>query len=191
MKNLVFSMLFILGSVITAEAASPPKVVMVIAHKNFRDEELFVTKQTLEKKGVQVVVASSALTLAKGMLGGSYKPDILIKDINIDDYDALVFVGGMGATEYWNNEIAHNLARAALEKNKIVAAICIAPVTLAKAGLLKGKKATVWSSEANQLKSLGAIYTGKSVERDGLIITANGPQAAEEFGKAILAALGL
>ena len=50
MKNLVFSMLFILGSVIMAEAVSPPKVVMVIAHKNFRDEELFVTKQTLEKK---------------------------------------------------------------------------------------------------------------------------------------------
>jgi len=97
----------------------------------------------------------------------------------------------MGATEYWNNEIAHNLARAALEKNKIVAAICIAPVTLAKAGLLKGKKATVWSSEANQLKSLGAIYTGKPVERDGLIVTANGPQAAEEFGETILAALGL
>ena len=191
MKGLVFLMLFILGSVTMAKAVSPPKVVMVIAHKNFRDEELFVTKQTLEKKGVQVVVASSALTLAKGMLGGSYKPDILIKDVNIDDYDALVFVGGMGATEYWNNEIAHNLAKAALEKNKIVAAICIAPVTLAKAGLLKGKKATVWSSEASQLKSLGAIYTGKPVERDGLIITANGPQAAEEFGKAILAALGL
>jgi len=175
MKGLVFLMLFILGGVTMAKAVSPPKVVMVIAHKNFRDEELFVTKQTLERKGVQVVVASSALTPAKGMLGRSYKPDILIKDINMDDYDALVFVGGMGATEYWDNEIAHNLARAALEKNKV----------------LKGKKATVWSSEANQLKSLGAIYTGKSVERDGLIITANGPQAAEEFGKAILAALGL
>ncbi|MCD6213570.1 MAG: DJ-1/PfpI family protein, partial [Candidatus Desulfofervidus sp.] len=53
------------------------------------------------------------------------------------------------------------------------------------------KKATVWSSEASQLKSLGAIYTGKPVERDGLIITANGPQAAKKFGETILATLGL
>jgi len=53
MKGLVFLMLFILGGVTMAKAVSPPKVVMVIAHKNFRDEELFVTKQTLERKGVR------------------------------------------------------------------------------------------------------------------------------------------
>jgi protease I len=189
MKNVMFLVLFVFVFEAMSNAASV-KVAIVIAHQNFR-EELFVTKQTLEKREVEVVVASSALTPAKGMFGGSYRPDVLLKDVDINDYEALIFVGGMGATEYWDNKTAHNLVKSALEKNKIIAAICIAPITLARAGILKGKKATVWPSEAHQLKVEGAIYTDNAVERDGLIITANGPQAAKEFGKTILTALGL
>ena len=34
-----------------------------------------------------------------------------------------------------------------------------------------------------------AIYTGAKVERDGNLITASGPEAAEDFGKAVLQAL--
>jgi len=187
MKKCILVCLLLLLSVIGY--ANATNVVMIIAHHNFRDEELFVTKEILEKHGVKVTVASSALTPAKGMLGGVYKPDLLFQNIKIDDYDAIIFVGGMGATEYWDNEIAHRLAQEAFKKGKVVAAICIAPVTLAKAGLLKGKKATVWSSEAGQLESAGAIYTGKPVEKDGLIITANGPWSAQAFAESILAAL--
>lgn len=166
------------------------KVVMVIAHDNFRDEELFKTKDVLESKGIKVTVASSALGLARGMLGGTIKPDILINKIDVDGYDAIVFVGGIGASEYWNSPIAHEVIKEAIEKQKVVAAICIAPVTLAKAGILKGKRVTSWPSEANKLRTEGAIYTGRDVEVDGLIVTAAGPSAAREFGGAILKALG-
>ena len=65
-------------------------------------------------------------------------------------------------------------------------AICIAPTILAAAGVLAGKKATVWDSEGEQitfLKQCGAEYSGESVTRDGLIVTGNGPKAAEEFGR--------
>jgi protease I len=33
---------------------------------------------------------------------------------------------------------------------------------------------------------MGADYTGESVTQDGRIITANGPEAAREFGKTIV-----
>ena len=69
---------------------------------------------------------------------------------------------------------------------KIIAAICIAPVTLANAGILNGKKATVFPSGKNDLIRNGAKYTGDSVTVDGNIITANGPMAAEAFGKKIV-----
>ncbi len=189
MKQLVLTLLFCLWGV-TILGAADLKVVMVIAHNGFRDEELFVTKRILESHGIKVEVASSSLATARGMLGGVYKPDLLLKDVNIDHYASIIFVGGVGATEYWNNPIAHKLIKEAVAKHKVVAAICIAPVTLAKAGVLKGKKATVWPSEAGQLEAAGAIYTGRPVERDGLIITANGPQAAPTFAETILRALG-
>ena len=39
------------------------------------------------------------------------------------------------------------------------------------------------------LISKGANYTGEQVTRDGNIITGNGPEAAKNFGKALVDAL--
>jgi protease I len=166
------------------------KVVMVIANKNFRDEELFEPKNVIEKAGGKVVVASSSLETAKGMLGKTFKPQLLLKDVKADDFDAVVFVGGGGAREYWKDATAHSLAKAAADEGKLVCAICIAPVTLANAGLLNGKKATVWPDVKSQLQEKGATYTGKDVEIDGNLITGDGPKSATKFGEAIVRALG-
>jgi len=165
------------------------KVVMIIAHKNFRDEELEIPKNIMENKGIKVIVASSSRDYATGMLGATVKPDILINEIKVKDYDAIIFVGGSGANCYWNDPTAHLIAQEAVKKGKILCAICIAPVTLANAGVLKGKRATVWPAVKNKLRAKGAIYTGKNLEVDDGIITASGPQAAQEFGKAIVNAL--
>jgi len=165
------------------------RVVMVIAHRDFRDEELLKPQALLEKAGAQVTVASSSLEPATGALGAKVTPDVLLKDVDADAYEAVVFIGGPGAKEYWDDRTAHALARAGVEQGKVVAAICIAPVTLANAGLLDGKKATVWRTESGRLRAQGADYTGAEVEVDGRLITSNGPEAAEEFGKAIAEAL--
>ena len=79
------------------------------------------------------------------------------------------------------------MARSFAEAGKVVAAICIAPVILARAGLLKGKRATVFPDGIPELEKAGAVYTAQSVERDGRIITGNGPEAAEAFGREIAA----
>jgi protease I len=164
-------------------------IVMIIAHRDFRDEEYKEPRQIFEARGAKVTVASSSLEVARGALGAQVKPDLLLKDVAVGDYDAIVFVGGPGAQEYWNDPVAHAVAQEAVAQGKVLAAICIAPTTLAKAGVLKGKKATVFSSEAGALKACGANYTGASVERDGLIITADGPQAATKFAEEIAKAL--
>lgn len=165
------------------------KAVLIIAHDRFRDEEFLEPKKILEEGGVKVTVASSSLETATGMLGAKAKPDILLKDVKAEDYDAVVFIGGSGASEYWSNSTAHSIAKEALEKGKLLGAICIAPVTLAKAGLLKGKHVTVFESEIEKIKAEGAVYTGGGVEKDGNIITGQGPAYAAKFGEAILSAL--
>ncbi len=165
------------------------KGLMVIASDKFRHEEYQRPRAVLERPGDEVAVASSSLKESTGMLGLRVKADILLKDAKMDEYDGIVFVGGMGAAEYWESPAAHALARRAHESGKLTSAICIAPVTLANAGLLKGKKATVWKDVAGDLKAKGALYTGKPVERDGKLVTGSGPEAAEEFGKALVEAL--
>lgn len=166
------------------------KVVMIIASDKFRDEELQKPQSILEKEGVKVTVASSVVNKeVTGMLGAKAMPTMNFKDINPKDWDGIVFVGGMGASEYWDNPKAHEIARKAVENKKVLGAICIAPVTLANAGVLEGKKATAWQDVDGKLKAKGINYTGNPVEVDGKIITGNGPAAAEEFGNALVKAL--
>ena len=169
--------------------AKMKKVVMIIAQDAFRDEELLQPKKLLEQNGIEVKIASTTLNNVKGMLGAKVNPDILIGDVNVRDFDAIVFIGGRGASQYWNNAVAHKLAQDAISANRILAATCIACVTLAKAGVLKSKRATCWPSEAHQLEEAGVNYTGRQVEKDGNIITASGPSASGEFGDELLKAL--
>ncbi len=171
------------------DAAGIKKVVLIVPSENFRDEELFNTQNALSDIKAQITIASSKTGTIKGMLGGKAEAEILIDEAAVDDYDAVVFIGGSGAKEYFNNKIALNMAQQAKEKGKILAAVCIAPTILANAGVLKDVKATSFPSEQGILKKAGAVFTGSDVERDGLIITGSGPKASEKFGKTIADAL--
>lgn len=166
------------------------KILMVIAPTNFRDEELTQPKAIFEQAGAQVTVASKGTTSAVGMFGAAAKVDQDITEVDVAAFDAVVFVGGSGASVYFNDPAAHLLAQNAYNQDKIVAAICIAPSTLANAGLLSGRRATCFSSEAENLRVKGAEYTGERVTVDGQIVTGSDPEAASEFGQKIVDVLG-
>jgi protease I len=165
------------------------KAVMIIPHQGFRDEELLDTKAVLEKNGVEVKVASNAYGPAKGKLGAQISPDLFYKDVRLEDFDAVIFVGGPGSIDYWNNAFAHKLINDSVALGKVTAGICSASVTLAKSGILKGKRATVFPGDFQELIENGANYTASHLEIDGNIITADGPYAAKDFGEAIVKAL--
>lgn len=165
------------------------KALLIVAHEGFRDEEYEQPRQVLEENGVEVVVASSSLSEARGRFGAVAQPNLLVSQAKAEDYDAIVFIGGPGSSEYFDDPAALKLAQDGVRLDKVVAAICIAPHTLANAGVLEGKKATVFSSEIEAIKAKGAVYTGADLERDEDIITACGPEAAKKFGQAIVDAL--
>jgi protease I len=162
----------------------------IIAPKMFRDEEYLEPKRVLEDAGIEVKTASSKICLASGKLGATAQVDILIKDINVMDYDAVLFVGGPGSHDYFDDPDAHRIAKETVAENKILGGICSAAGILANAEVLKGKKSTIFPGEADLLKAQGGIYTGKGVESDGKIFTADGPKSAKAWGEAILKALG-
>jgi len=165
------------------------KVLMIIASSNFRDEEYKEPKEILEAQGAKVTVASSTLKGCQGMLGLYVQPDILLNQVKVEDYDGILFIGGSGASEYWDSKIAHKIAQEAVKQNKVLGAICIAPLTLANAGVLKGKRVTIWPSEGIRIRNLGIQYIPSSVQVDGKIITADGPKSAKAFGEAIVKVL--
>lgn len=154
------------------------KTIMLVVDKHdFRDEEYQEPKEILEKAGFKVITASTVTQEIEGKLGLRITPDIYVKDISVNQLDALIFIGGGGSSQYFEDPLAHDLANQAFKLGKIVGAICIAPIILGNAGLLKGKKAIVYPDGADILKKQGAIYTGNPVDVDGKIITGNGPDA--------------
>ena len=165
-------------------------VAMIIAFRDFRDEEYFIPKQALESYGIKITTVSSKKGQALGVFGGTIDIDLKLDDLKVSDFDGIIFIGGAGASEYIENEKAHQIAKETIEGNKVLGAICIAPAILARAGLLNEKKATVWSSNLDKsavkiLKEEGADYQTDSIVVDGKIITANGPMAARKFGEKI------
>lgn len=160
------------------------KILSVIAPEDFQDKEYEDSKGALELAGHKVVTASTEGS-AYGKFGSEVDVDVLLSDVNIDDYDAIMFIGGPGSFEYFDDPTAINLAQDFYNAGKLTTAICAAPSILANAGLLDGVNVTCWEGESKNIQENGANYTGKDVETDGLIITANGPMSATKFGEII------
>jgi len=165
------------------------RAALIIPSENFRDEELFETKRVLDAAQVETVITSTRIGIIGGTLGSVTEAKALVNQLKVDEYDAIVFIGGTGVVEYVNNPAALNIARETVQKGKILAAIGTAPTILANAGVLAGLRATSFLSEREILMQAGAAYTGIPVEQDRLIITASGPAAAMMFGRAIVDAI--
>jgi protease I len=170
-------------------AGAAGNAVLIVPSVNFRDEEFFGTRRILTEAGIKVVLASSKIGTLQGMSGGIANSEITLDKVQVEDFNAVVFIGGMGAAEYYNNPSALEIARRAAASHKVIAAISTAPAILANAGVLKGVRATGFLSERGQMLKGGAKYTGTSLERDGLIITSSDFSAVTSFARAVVAAI--
>jgi len=104
-----------------------------------------------------------------------------IEGINFGDFDAVVLPGGSpGFVNLGNDKRVLDAVRKAFELGKVVAAICGAPSVLAKAGILEGKKATIYPGLETTLA--GAKHINERVVVDGKIITSQGPGTTLAFG---------
>lgn len=123
------------------------------------------------------------------MLWGTITPDIRTPEVKIDDYDAIVISRGPGSRKYlWDNHYLRKLVKEADSRKKVVAAISISPVVLARAGVLKGKESSVFNSPdtVRELEKYGAVFQNRDVVVSGRILTGRDPKSAEAFGKAVL-----
>jgi len=177
---------FISGLLFTMKAYCQDKVLMIVPKQDFRDEELFVSKEIIEDAGYEVDIASSSTGYCFGMLGHNVEAAKSLDGIRVADYKAIVFIGGAGAKEYWYDNRALSIAQDAIKEEVVLAAICIAPVTLANAGVLEGRDATVSALFKDKIIAKGAIYSGSGIEVDANIITASGPSSSEGFGYKIV-----
>lgn len=176
-------------STATSTPTPDDKQVLFIIQEHFNASEYGDPRTLLEERGWNAIVASSSLDMVTAYgQAATAQPDILLNDVHAVDYDAIVFVGGYP----YDPDVPemHRIAQEAVAEGKLVAGICNGVIAMANAGILEGKQVTTLIYHPDsKLESKGAILTEATVERDGLIITGNGPDASASFGEAIVAAL--
>jgi protease I len=167
-------------------------VLMVIPHTQFRDEGFFETKRLLEAEDAKVVVGSTSVRTCYSMRGQAVPAQVAIADAKADDYNALVICGGSSVPDFlWNDKKLTELTAAMAAAGKIVGAICLSTVVLAKAKLLAGRDATVYflPQAIQELKNAGARYVKEPLIVHNNLILAEGPPESVSFGQSICSAL--
>jgi len=155
------------------------KVVVPLA-EGFEEIEFSTIVDILRRAGVDVTVAGIQEGVIDGAHGVRITPDTLIDTVSADDFDAITLPGGYpGFANLGESEKVLKLLREMHDRNKYVTAICGAPSVLAKAGVIQGKRATIYPGMENTLT--GAQPSEERVVVDGKIITSRGPGTAMEF----------
>ena len=160
------------------------KVLMILPREGFEEVEAVTPVDYLRRAGTQVTVAADAgERRVVGAHGIVIEADQTLEEVE-GLFDAVLLPGGLpGAEHLADSELVGEILRAHDAENKIIGAICAAPMVLDHFGLLRGKKFTAYPGcEAG----LDGQYVGGRVVRDGNIVTAEGPSRAIDFALALV-----
>lgn len=164
------------------------KVALIIASDGYQAKEYNNTKEVLISDGIQVVTVSNLPGLAMAHNGDGAQVDLTLDQLNIPTVDGIFLIGGPGALKHLNIPTIYTLLQAAQTLDKAYGAICVSPRILAYAGVLKNKKATGWDEDrelTHIFQKHAVAYIKTPVVVDGKVVTAQGPDAADDFGAAI------
>jgi len=163
-------------------------VYVFLAH-GFEEIEALTVVDLMRRADIQVkTVSIMEDKLVYGAHGIGVEADILFKAAEFGTCGMLVFPGGMpGTTNLCNHRDLIEAVKAFAKTGKPVAAICAAPMVLAKAGLFDGHQATIYPGMEDEL--IGAVPAEGNVVKSGNLITSKGPGTAMDFALALIAEL--
>ncbi len=138
-----------------------------------------------EGDGSTKVVTCGTLPELKCTWNFTVIPEMLIEDLDVDEFDALAIPGGFEEAHFYRGAFSEPFLDAIREfdrQGKVIATICVAALALAKSGVLKGRKATTYNIggwRQKQLAEMGAVLVPDSrIVVDGNIITSYNPSTA-------------
>ena len=164
---------------------------LIISADSFEDTELLVPYYRLKEANVDVKVASLCRGSIKGKHGYEVAVDTTLDEVNPDDYTILILPGGAAPALLRKEPKALEIAQNFFYRSKPVAAICHGPQILISADLLKGRRATCYTSVSDELKKAGALYEDLEVVVDDNLVTSRKPADLPVFMRETMKQLGL
>lgn len=160
------------------------KVCLLLAD-GFEEIEAITTVDVLRRAHIEVHILGVTGLDVCGAHQVRIRADALLRDAE-GPWDAVVLPGGGEGAQTLRDDLDVQAFLRTQSKHDgiLLAAICAAPMALAHAGLLEGKRATCYPGMEAQMG--GADICGDSVVIDGRIITSRGPHTATPFALALV-----
>jgi 4-methyl-5(b-hydroxyethyl)-thiazole monophosphate biosynthesis len=132
----------------------------------------------------------------KTTFGFDVLPEKLLSEISTDDFDALVIPGGFGDAGFYEEALSEpflDVIRSFHRRQAPIAAVCVSALSLAAAGVIEGRRATVYHQIGGQrkaeLEGYGAVFVDEPLVIDGHLMTSTGPGTGIELALKLLESL--
>lgn len=123
-------------------------------------------------------------------------PEALLDDTDPEDFDALIIPGGFGDAGFYEEALSEpflEVIRSFDRRHAPIAAVCVSALSLAAAGVLEGKRATVYHQTGGirkaELENYGAVFVDEPLVTDGHLMTSTGPGTGIELALKLLEVL--
>ena len=156
------------------------KRVLVPLAEGFEELEAVTIIDVLRRAGLEVVVASLGSSPVTGSHGIRIAADTPLAALAEQEFDMIALPGGMpGADHLKKDPRITEIVQRLHGKGRPVAAICAAPMVLASAGILDGRRATSYPGFLKDAAKTTVV--GDAVVVDRGVITSRGPGTALDF----------
>jgi protease I len=167
-------------------------VLVVVPPAEYAEETLRYARSSLYNVHVGTwSVSTEDRELIKGRHQDEFVADAKLDGVQVDGYSGVIFVGGEGARQYFENAEALRIARDAAKQKKMIGAWGHATEILARAGVLRGRKVTGDPSTRAAVERAGGKYTSRQIEIDDKLVTARDDAVGMRLGKALAAIVGI
>jgi 4-methyl-5(b-hydroxyethyl)-thiazole monophosphate biosynthesis len=157
-------------------------MIYIFFAQGFEEIEGLATVDVLRRAKLQVSIVGVGSKTITGSHGITVICDFDTDEVEPNqDIDAVILPGGMpGTTNLEKSQKVQEFIDYTYSKNKLICAICAAPIILGHKGILKGREAICFPGYEDDL--LGARISKKFICKDDKIITAKGMGVSIEFG---------
>ena len=163
-----------------------PNVIIPLA-EGCEELEAVTLIDLLRRADITVITASLEQTVITASRGVHLTADTTLDSVIYDEFDMIILPGGMPGSTHLNEDARiHALLKRLHQSNKAIAAICAAPLVLATAGLLDGKRASCYPGVLNPDDWPAISICDDAVVVDGNVLTSKGPGTAMDFALTII-----
>ena len=152
----------------------------------FEETEALVTLDLMRRADIEVCTVGIGSQVIEGTHGIKVFADISDTCAELTDCEGIILPGGMPGTEnLYSSPVVSDAVDFCVKNNKLICAICAAPIILGRKGLLAGHKAVCFPGFEDELE--GAVIEASPSVKSGKYITAKGAGCVFEFSYEIIA----